>query len=307
MTIPKHDELWIIVLQLLSQSDQLKLNEFEAPIAAHFNLSDNKINQEYNSANGKIFYNRIAWALSYLNTAGLVKKPKRGHYQISAKGKEELKHPENLHGYVAEQMAKRKPKRKGTDHQQEQTPREDLESSYQRIREAKYTEILDTILNKTPREFEKLVVTLLQKMGYGGEVKAAGEVTPYSNDKGIDGIIKEDVLGLGRIYIQAKRYAKDNVIQRQDIQKFVGALAVAQSNKGVFITTSSYSKGATEYAENLNGNTTLVLINGKKLAAYIYDYGLGMQTKKILEIKEMDSDYWDAMDDAIGLLDHQER
>ncbi len=154
------------------------------------------------------------------------------------------------------------------------------------------------ILNKSPREFEKLVVMLLQKMGYGGEVKAAGEVTQYTNDKGIDRIIKEDVLGLGRIHIQAKRYARENTIGRDEVQKFVSALVVAQSNKGVFITTSSYSKGAIEYAENLNGTTTLVLIDGNNLAEYIYQYNLGMQTEQTIEIKKLDSDFWDSIDDA---------
>jgi len=136
-------------------------------------------------------------------------------------------------------------------------------------------------------------------MGYGGEVKSAGEVTQYSNDKGIDGIIKEDILGLGRIYIQAKRYSRENSIGREEIQKFVGALAVAQSNKGVFITTSTYSKGAVQYAENLNGATTLVLIDGKQLAEYIYEYNLGMQIEQTIEIKKLDSDYWDSMTDEL--------
>lgn len=134
-------------------------------------------------------------------------------------------------------------------------------------------------------------------MGYGGEVKAAAVVTSYSGDKGIDGIIKEDVLGLGRIHIQAKRYAQNNTVGREEIQKFVGALAVAQSNKGVFITTSSYSKGALEYAESLNRSTTLVLIDGFQLAEYIYDYGLGMQVEQTIEIKKLDSDFWDSMED----------
>ena len=106
-------------------------------------------------------------------------------------------------------------------------------------------------------------------MGYGGEIKNSGEVTQYSNDNGIDGIIKEDVLGFGRIYIQAKRYQRDNKIGREDLNKFVGALAVAQSNKGVFITTSSFNKNAIEYASKLNNNTTLVLIDGEQLAKYI--------------------------------------
>lgn len=135
-------------------------------------------------------------------------------------------------------------------------------------------------------------------MGYGGQVKNAGEVTQASNDGGIDGIIKEDLLGLGRIHIQAKRYSIGNTIGRDEIQKFVGALAVAQSNKGIFITTSSYSKGAQDYANNLNGTTALVLIDGQQLAQYIYDFNLGMQVEKVIEIKKLDSEYWDLMEEA---------
>lgn len=128
-------------------------------------------------------------------------------------------------------------------------------------------------------------------------LRTLGIVTRYSNDEGIDGIIKEDVLGLGRIHIQAKRYKQGSNISREEIQKFVGALAVAQSNKGVFITTSKFTKGAKEYVNNLNATTTIVLINGEQLAEYIYDYGLGMQTEKFIEIKKLDSDFWDSMQD----------
>jgi restriction system protein len=139
------------------------------------------------------------------------------------------------------------------------------------------------------------VVKLLQAMGYGGEIE--GIVTPYSNDGGIDGIIKEDVLGLGRIHIQAKRYARDNKISREEIQKFVGALAGAQSSKGgVFITTSSYKHTAIEYANGLS-NATVILIDGLQLAKYIYEYGLGMQVEQTIEIKKMDGDFWDLMND----------
>lgn len=138
---------------------------------------------------------------------------------------------------------------------------------------------------------------LLQKMGYGGEIKDSGLVTSPTNDGGIDGIIKEDILGLGRIYIQAKRYQMKSSIGRDEIQKFVGALAVVQSNKGVFITTSYFTKGAIEYAESLNGTTSLVLINGKQLAEYIYDFGLGMQVEQTIEIKKLDTDFWDSMKD----------
>lgn len=144
------------------------------------------------------------------------------------------------------------------------------------------------------------MVLLLQCMGYGGEVKDAAEVTKYSNDKGIDGIVKEDVFGLGRIHIPAKRYAKHNSIGRDEIQKFVGALAVAKSNKGVFITTSSYTKGAVEYADSLNGTTALVLIDGRGLAEYIYEYDLGMQVEQTVVIKKLDSDFWDSMVDDVS-------
>jgi restriction system protein len=137
-------------------------------------------------------------------------------------------------------------------------------------------------------------VKLLQAMGYGGEIE--GIVTPYSNDGGIDGIIKEDVLGLGRIHIQAKRYARDNKISREEIQKFVGALAGAQSSKGVFITTSSYKHTAIEYANGLS-NATVILIDGLQLAKYIYEYGLGMQVEQTIEIKKIDGDFWDLMND----------
>ena len=183
------------------------------------------------------------------------------------------------------------------DHDNELTPQEQLYKSFESIRLSVYDDILDTIISKSPYEFEHLVVKLLERMGYGGQVKDAGLVTQSSNDGGIDGIIKEDVLGLGRIHIQAKRYGKDNTVGRDEIQKFVGALAVAQSNKGVFITTSSYTKSAHEYANNLNGSTTLVLIDGLELAKYIYDYNLGMQVEQVIEIKKLDSDFWDLLKD----------
>ena len=302
MEIPKHDDIRLPALKLLSEKESLKLNEFESPLAKAFGLSENERSQEYESGNGKIFYDRISWALSYMNMAGLVQKPKRGVYQISDIGIEKLKTPENINTFIAEQIEDREPTRRSKTQTIEQintnfTPQEELYYSFSKIQTSVYNEIIDVVLSKSPREFEKLVVMLLQHMGYGGEVKAAGEVTGYTNDKGIDGIIKEDVLGLGRIHIQAKRYARENSVGREEVQKFVGALAVAQSNKGVFITTSSYSKGAKEYAVNLNGATTLVLIDGVKLAEYFYEYGLGMQIEQTIEIKKLDSDFWDSMDD----------
>lgn len=301
MTIPKHDEIRVPALSLLSESGQLKLKEFEVPLAKHFELTDEELQEEYESGNGKIFYDRISWALSYMNMAGLLNKPKRGLYEISELGKEKLKTPQSINDFIAAEIAEQQ-KNKPTKQpelaisNESLTPQEELYSSAQKIREAKYQEIIDTVLSKTPREFEKLVVMLLQRMGYGGEIKQSGSVTSYTNDGGIDGIIKEDVLGLGRIHIQAKRYAQTNSVGREEIQKFVGALAVAQSNKGVFITTSSFSQGAATYANSLNGSTTLILIDGSQLAAYLYEYGVGLQIEQTIEIKKLDSEFWDSME-----------
>jgi len=305
MAIPKHNEIYKSALGLLSDGNERKLKEFEKPLAEQFNLSEDDVNQMYDSGNGPVFYDRISWALSFLSMAKLVEKPKRGIYKISEKGFELLSTPENIEEYVKTKISEReenKRKEQTTEtiisNISELTPQERLYESYDKIRQSIYEDILDTILSKSPREFEHIVVQLLKRMGYGGEVKGSGEVTQASCDGGIDGVIKEDVLGLGRIHIQAKRYNRNSTVGREEIQKFVGALAVARSNKGVFITTSTYSKGAIGYADNLHGNTTLVLIDGQELAKYIYDYNLGMQNEQTIEIKKMDSDFWDSMQDA---------
>jgi len=310
MAIPKHDELMPSILSELSSENigTIAWKELEDPLAKIFGLTDEEKSAEYESGNGRIFIDRIGWALSYLAIVKLVERPKRGYCKISEKGLSLVGDDDAIKAYVKEKIAEHEAQKKAEKQQlnseedspvliSETTPDEALSQAAQNIRDSVYEDILDTILSKTPYEFEKLVVSLLDKMGYGGVVKDAGQVTQQSNDGGIDGIIKEDVLGLGRIHIQAKRYKRDNSIGREDVQKFVGALAVAQSNKGVFITTSSYSKGAIEYADNLNGSTNVVLIDGSKLAEYIYDYGLGMQTEKTVAIKRMDGDFWEKMQD----------
>lgn len=256
----------------------------------------------YDSGNGPVFLDRISWAMSFLNLAGYIDKPKRGVYQINDAGRLVLQR-EDAQTYLYKAHTKRKSKPLTVDESadieaEDKTPLQLFSESFDEIKKSIYDEILETVLRKSPREFEHLVVSLLERMGYGGQVKNAGEVTQASNDGGIDGIIKEDLLGLGRIHIQAKRYDIGNTVGRDEIQKFVGALAVAQSNKGIFITTSSYTKGAQEYANNLNGTTALVLIDGQQLAQYIYDFNLGMQVEKVIEIKKLDSEFWDLMQDA---------
>lgn len=307
MAIPKHDEIRIPVMKLLTENEEMKLRDFAEPLSEYFKLTEEEVNTLYPSGNGHIFYDRISWALSYLNMAKLLDKPKRGVYKINEAGRELLKTPEKVNSYIDQKLETREPTRQKKktieqvllEESQDSTltPQEKLYNSFESIKKSVYAEIINSILTKTPTSFERLVVLLLQRMGYGGEIDNSGLVTKASNDGGIDGIIKEDVLGLGRIHIQAKRYSPENSVGREEIQKFVGALAVAQSNKGVFITTSYYSKGAIAYAENLNGSTTLVLIDGKQLAEYMYDFGLGMQVEQTIEIKKLDTDFWDSMTD----------
>lgn len=311
MASPKFNEIRIQALRILSDGEERKTKDFVAPLAQYFHLTEEDVNALYPSGKGNIFYDRIAWALSYLYLAGLVAKPARGVFRISEKGRDMLKakSPEEINAFVENQVQARsthRPKSSGPTvpalaisggDAESMAPQESLYRSFGNIKKFVYSEILHTIISKTPREFERLVVKLLQVMGYGGEIKDSGYVTQATSDGGIDGIIKEDILGFGRIYIQAKRYALDHAISREEVQKFVGALAVAQSNKGVFITTSYFSSGAVKYVNDLNGSTTIVLINGKELAEYIYDFGLGMQCEQIIEIKKLDADFWDVMED----------
>ncbi len=309
MKLPKYDEIQLPALKLLSDGNEWKAKDMEVPLGKIFHLTDEQISLMYDSGNGPVFVDRINWALSYLNMAGLVQKPRRGVYKINDEGIKILSSNLDFKKIIAEKIDVREITRKKKDDNdikespneitEDLTPEEALYISFQGITKSVYREIIDTILSKNPREFEKLVVLLLQKMGYGGEIENSGTVTQYSNDKGIDGIIKEDILGFGRINIQAKRYNIDNNVPREDIQKFVGALAVAQSDKGVFITTSNFTKGAYDYVNSLNSSTKIVLINGEKLAQYIYDFNLGMQTEKTIEIKKLDSDFWDSMQDNI--------
>ena len=310
MAIPKYHEIMPSVLAQLAKAEigTVKWKELEVPLAKLMGLNEEELIIEYESGNGRIFLDRISWALTYLSIAKLIERPKRGYCKITEMGLSLVGDEDGIKSHVKEKIAEHEALKKAkkndlnsdeisTALNSEITPDEALNQAANSIRDTVYEDILDTILSKSPYEFEKLVVKLLDKMGYGGLVKDAGQVTQQSNDGGIDGIIKEDLLGLGRIHIQAKRYKRENSIGREDVQKFVGALAVAQSNKGVFITTSSYTKAAIEYADNLNGSTNVVLIDGSELAEYIYDFGLGMQTEQTVIIKRMDSDFWEKMQD----------
>jgi restriction system protein len=172
-----------------------------------------------------------------------------------------------------------------------QTPEELLDRGYQQMRKALASELLDKVTDLSPAFFERLVVELLVKMGYGGSIKDAGKAIGRSGDEGIDGMIKEDKLGLDVIYLQAKRWKPGNVVGRPELQKFVGALAGQGAKKGIFITTSSFTKDALEYAPK--NETKIVLIDGEQLARLMIDYSIGCSTHQIYEIKKIDGDYFE--------------
>lgn len=304
--IPTFQQIRIQILKELYAGGVMRAKDLQAPLAKHFNLSEEEVNASYASGNVKIFRDRISWALSYLFIAKLVERPQKGDYVISQKGKEMITshNEEEINRYVND--AVNKPQKAAEDKtteaiviaaNEELTPQEELNESYENIKQSIQADILATILSKKPQAFERLVVELLQAMGYGGEIKNAGIVTKLSNDGGIDGIIKEDVLGFNHISIQAKRYAAHNHVGRNEVQAFVGAVAGTPSKKGVFITTSDFTKGAIDYVESLNGTPIVILINGEQLTEYMYECGLGLQEERVFKVMKLDRDFWDAMDD----------
>lgn len=301
-SIPKHDELRVPTLEILSEEDRVMTAYEIEPILIDklgFDKSITSIN--YDSGRSNIFFNRLKWAISGLFLSGMIEKPKNGVYMISGDGKKLLTSEDNAYKRIKQILRERKKEIRKANNDgsvdvsdnEDITPDESLIFSAEKIKENICEEILKTVISKSPRFFENLVVELLQSLGYGGGVTDSGFVTQYANDQGIDGIIREDILGLGRIHVQAKRYALNNGIGREDIQKFVGALAVAKSNKGVFITTSYFTNTAAEYVDGLNGTVQIALIDGKKLSNYMYETGLGMKTDKVIKIMSLDSDYWD--------------
>jgi len=171
-----------------------------------------------------------------------------------------------------------------------QTPEESLETAYQKIRKSLASELINKVVELSPAFFEKLVVELLVKMGYGGSIKDAGKAMGKSGDEGIDGTIKEDKLGLDIIYIQAKRWKPGNVVGRPELQKFIGALAGQGAKKGIFITTSNFSKEAIEYTPR--NKTKIVLIDGVQLAQLMIDYNLGCTPLQAYDVKKIDNDYF---------------
>jgi restriction system protein len=303
--IPDYQSIMLPLLKFAGDEKEHSMNEAVENLANYYELSKEEINEWLPSKKQKIFQNRVNWAKAYLKMANLVENTKRSHFKITQRGLETLKEQPHAinHKYlrkfpdfnILRESWKKggSPKDKDTAQIVEipdsKTPEELIESGYQNIRQSLEQEILSKLKSIHPSFFEKIVVELLVKMGYGGSIAEAGKATRYTNDEGIDGIIKEDKLGLDVIYIQAKRW--EGTVSRPEIQKFVGALAGQRAKKGVFITTSNFSKDAVTYAAQMD--TKIVLIDGEDLAQYMIDYNLGVSVQNTYEIKKIDSDYFE--------------
>ncbi len=301
--IPNYQVLMLPLLKAVKDQKEYKLNDIVDILANEFKLSEEERKELLPSGQSFLFGNRVGWARTYLKKAGLLDSPKRGYLIITQRGLDVLKqNPKEVNVALLQQFSEflefQSSKRddnitENTIVQSEsiQTPEEILENSYQDIRKSLAQELLDKITKLSPTFFERLVVELLVKMGYGGSMKDAGKALGKSGDEGIDGTIKEDKLGLDIIYIQAKRWQPGNVVGRPEIHKFVGALAGQDAKKGIFITTSTFTKDALEFVPR--NETKIVLIDGYLLAQLMIDYNLGVATQQVYEIKKIDSDYFE--------------
>ena len=286
-------------LKIISDGEEHTTIETNQKLAAHFNLTDEELDEYLPSGAQKTFPNRVAWTKSHLKMAGLLENTKRSSFRITEAGKKLLDtYPEEINLRLLKTIPayqERTGRTRDEDSQADTdncqafaTPEEIIENSYLTIRKSLAQELLFKIKSSSPSFFEGLVVELLVKMGYGGTIKDAGRSIGRSGDEGIDGIIKEDKLGLDVIYVQAKRW--ENVVGRPEIQKFVGALAGQGAKKGVFITTSRYTNEARDYQPR--NETKIVLIDGEQLAELMIDHNLAVSTVNIFEIKRIDNDYF---------------
>lgn len=298
--IPDFQSIMLPFLNIISDDLEHSTNETNDYLAKLFSLTPEEINQFLPSGSQKTFSNRVAWAKAYLKMAGLLENTRRGYFKITESGKTFLEtRPIEINIKVLktlpafqENYGKSKEEEINSDNENshlKSTPEETLEISYINIRKSLSQELLQKIKSCSPTFFENLVVELLVKMGYGGTIKDAGQSIGQSGDEGIDGIIKEDRLGLDVIYIQAKRW--ENVVGRPEIQKFIGALAGQGAKKGVFITTSRFTNEAKSYQPK--NDTKIVLIDGEKLADLMIDYNLAVSISNVFEIKRIDNDYFE--------------
>jgi len=304
--MPNWEGFMIPTLKVMSDGVVRHWREFQPLVAEEAHLTDEQKREMLPSGSQLKHENRIGWGVSFLTNVGALTRPKRGHYQITDAGKQLIElfpngarerdikalgeDPDSpIREYVAKTSGKSGDSGGAVSNETvAMTPIEQVQSGIERIHDEIAVELLARLQGKDPGFFEQAVVDLLLAMGYGGTT-GAGNVTQLSNDGGIDGVIDQDILGVNRVYIQAKRYKDENTVGRPDLQAFVGALS-GKADSGVFITTSRFSDGARAYAENVP--TRIILIDGTRLTDLMIRYGVGVQVKDTYKVVEIDEDFF---------------
>ena len=309
MAIPDYQSIMLPLLRLADDGGEHRFRESVKTLADQYALTPEEWKQRLPSGVQPLFYNRVGWARAYLVGAGLLQSPRRGYFRITEPGRSVLakpparldvaflkvNYPEFRDSVAPPQPQDAPADRLGAtatesalDHATE-TPEELLEASYQTLRRAVESDVLARLQAGEAEFFERVVVRVLVAMGYGGTLRDAGKAIGRSGDEGIDGIIKEDKLGLDVVYVQAKKWA--NPVGRPEIQKFAGALQGQRAQKGVFITTSTFSPAALAYVEKIH--TKIVLIDGAELAKYMFEYNVGVAPASVYEVKKVDTDFFE--------------
>ena len=303
MAIPQYFEFYQDFLDVLADGNTHSLSDARRAITEKRQLSSEDLSQLLPSGTQYTFNNRVNWAAVYLYQAGLVERPFRGKYRITEEGKRVYSDPsihidndflmqypsfQNfIHG--SSTVNKTNASKNIAETLPNETPSDTIDIAVQRINQSLADELMQEIMRQDSDFFERLVVRLLLKMGYGGTFEDSGIVTQSTGDGGIDGIIKEDKLGFSQIYIQAKRWKPDVAVSRPEIDKFSGALHYRGVSKGLFITTAKFSKGAMEAAERQH----MILIDGDTLTRLMIEYNVGVSVAQTYFIKKVDTDFFD--------------
>ncbi|MDF1996406.1 restriction endonuclease [Peribacillus frigoritolerans] len=302
MAVPGYQDFMYPFLKQLKDGKEYRLQDLYVLLANHFNLTDEEIAEKLPSGKQTLLVNRIGWARTYLNKAGLIKVVRRAVFKITEEGLEVINDPhltridkkfltkyESFNDFISKTSNDIKTPAITVD--EEQTPLESIDYNYNVLKNELQVLILEKILECSPVFFERLIVDLIVAMGYGGSVNDAGRAIGKIGDEGIDGIIKEDVLGLDMIYLQAKRWKVDSTVSRPDIQGFVGSLVGKKASKGIFITTAKFSKEARVYAESIDKR--VILIDGQELTNLMFKYNVGVSNEVVYTIKKIDLDFFE--------------
>jgi restriction system protein len=302
MTIPTFDKLMLPLLLIAGDGREHQVRDILARLAQHFQLTSSEFNELLPSGRKTKFYDRINWAKTYLNKAGLIENTGRGVFRITERGFKVLQNPPiaidrdylmQFAEFADFHLRSNTPTETSTAEmpaEPQQTPDEILLHTYQQLQNTLANDLLDYVIATSPTFFEQLVIDLMLALGYGGSL-GSGRRVGQTGDGGIDGFIQEDKLGLDIIYLQAKKWARDNVVGRPAVQSFVGSLVGAGAKKGVFITTSSFSGSALEYAYSLK-DLKVILIAGEQLAKLMIEYNVGVSVKTTFVIKQIDENYF---------------